>query len=217
MQDSLYEIDSVPFCNGKMLIPKKLRGQVLEGLHIAHQGPTGMLSNARQRFFWPGLDAAICAYRSTCAQCNTNTPSQTTETPIPSPIPTLPFQQVVTDLFQLQGHTFLVYADRYSGWLDVYRASGTDFTNIKKAFLAWFATYGIPEELASDGGPPFNSNAFNKFYLLGHPGKDLPGTRSCRVPQSCPWGGGGDTIFKKIVSLKLRDTILGTRHEKSCP
>ena len=43
MKDSLYEIDSVPFCDAKMLIPKSLRGRVLEGLHIAHQGPTGML------------------------------------------------------------------------------------------------------------------------------------------------------------------------------
>ena len=51
MRDSLYEVDSVPFCDQKMLIPKPLRGQVLEGLHAAHQGHTGMLANARQRFF----------------------------------------------------------------------------------------------------------------------------------------------------------------------
>lgn len=163
MKDSLYEIDSVPFCDTKMLIPKSLRGRVLEGLHIAHQGPTGMLSNARQRFFWPGLDAAIRAYRGKCCQCNTNAPSQRSESPIQTPNPTLPFQQTVADLFQLQGHSFLVYADRYTGWLEVFKANSTDFTTIRKALLAWFSTFGVPEELASDGGPPFNSQAFTQF------------------------------------------------------
>ena len=163
MKDSLYEIDSVPFCNEKMLIPKSLRGQVLEGLHAAHQGTTGMLANARQRFFWPGLDAAIRATRSKCKQCNTNAPSQSSEPSHPTTDPTLPFQHTVMDLFQLQGHSFLVYADRYSGWLEIYKANNTDFISIKKVLLAWFATFGVPEELASDGGPPFNSHAYTKF------------------------------------------------------
>ena len=146
MKDSLYEIDSVPFCNEKMLIPKSLRGQVLEGLHAAHQGTTGMLANARQRFFWPGLDAAIRATRSKCKQCNTNAPSQSSEPSHPTTDPTLPFQHTVMDLFQLQGHSFLVYADRYSGWLEIYKANNTDFISIKKVLLAWFATFGVPEK-----------------------------------------------------------------------
>ena len=38
---------------------------------------------------------------------------------------------------------------------------------------------------------------------------DLSGTRSCRVPESCPWESLRDTNSKKIVSLDLRDTIKG--------
>ena len=56
-----------------------------------------------------------------------------------------------------------MYADRYTGWLEVFKANSTDFTTIKKALLAWFSTFGVPEELASDGGPPFNSHAFTQF------------------------------------------------------
>ena len=40
-------------------------------------------------------------------------------------------------------------------------------------------------------------------------GMDLSGTRSCRVPESCPWESLRDTNSKKIVSLDLRDTIKG--------
>ena len=66
MRDNLYMIENVPFRDAKMLVPKPLRKRILEGLHAAHQGVNGMLANARQRLFWPGLDAAI---RLTRAQC----------------------------------------------------------------------------------------------------------------------------------------------------
>ena len=81
-----------------MLIPSKLRIIVLEGLHAAHQGINGMLANARERFFWPGLDASVRLLRSQCRQCNENAPSQPAEQAIPSPQPEYPFQQAVTDL-----------------------------------------------------------------------------------------------------------------------
>ena len=47
MQDELYTVENVPFKGHKMLISKILRPQVLEGLHAASQGVTGMLANAR--------------------------------------------------------------------------------------------------------------------------------------------------------------------------
>ena len=71
MKDNLYVVDNVPFKENKMLIPMKLRKIVLEGLHSAHQGVIGMLSNARSRFFWPGLDAAV---RLTRVDNTTNRP-----------------------------------------------------------------------------------------------------------------------------------------------
>ena len=42
-----------------MLIPESLRGRVLEGLHLAHQGMSGMQSNAAEWYFWPSVNAAI--------------------------------------------------------------------------------------------------------------------------------------------------------------
>ena len=66
MRDELYVVENVPFKGRKMLIPKRLRPQVLDGLHAANQGVTGMLANARDRFFWPGLDAAIQQLRLQC-------------------------------------------------------------------------------------------------------------------------------------------------------
>ena len=163
MKDDLYLIDGVPFKDQKMLIPSPLRKIVLEGLHAAHQGVNGMLANARERFFWPGLDASVRLLRSQCRQCNENAPSQAAEPAIPSPQPEYPFQQAVTDLCLLQGHNFLIYADRYSGWVEVSRLSGKSLKYIRECLLGWFMTYGVPEEIASDGGPPYNAFEYDQF------------------------------------------------------
>ena len=64
MRDELYSVDHVPVKDGRILIPATLRKEVLECLHAAHQGVTGMQENAKHRLFWPGLDAAL---RLTCA------------------------------------------------------------------------------------------------------------------------------------------------------
>ena len=163
MREDLYVVDGVPFKGRKMLIPSSLRPQVLEGLHAANQGVTGMLSNARTRFFWPGLDAAVRQLRDHCRQCNEQAPSQTSEPLILTPPPEVPFEQTVTDLCKLEGHTFLIYADRFSGWVEVERLPNHTFRHVKAPLLRWFATYGVPEHISSDGGPPYNSLEFLKF------------------------------------------------------
>ena len=162
MREELYVIDKVPFKGRKMLVPSALRGQVLEGLHSAHQGVTGMQANARERFFWPGLDAAIRQVRSKCRQCNENAPSQPSEEMIITPPPDYPFQQVVTDFAEIEGHDFLVYADRYSGWLEVAKLNNKVWKTVHQTLLSWF-DFGVPEEISSDGGPPFNSMEYESF------------------------------------------------------
>ena len=122
-----------------------------------------MLSNARDRFFWPGLDAAVRLLRQQCRQCNEKSPSQSAEPPVPPPQPRVPFEQVVADFCHLQGHLFLIYADRFSGWVEVDRLPTNTYNAVRKSFLQWFRTYGVPEEIASDGGPPFNSFAYRTF------------------------------------------------------
>ena len=73
-----------------MLIPRKLRKSILDGLHAAHQGVTGMKLNAREGFFWSGLDADIKQRRKECQTCKENAPSQPNEPLILTPPPKMP-------------------------------------------------------------------------------------------------------------------------------
>ena len=163
MKDDLYLVDNVPFKGHKMLIPKYLRPSVLDGLHAGNQGVSGMLANARSHFFWPGLDAALRQLRAQCKQCNEQAPSQQSEPMILTPPPEYPFEKTAADLFDLSGHTFLAYADRFSGWLEVERLPSSAFRHLQKVFLRYFSTYGVPKEISDDGGPPFNGEEYKCF------------------------------------------------------
>ncbi|MEL7377532.1 MAG: DDE-type integrase/transposase/recombinase, partial [Bacteroidota bacterium] len=163
MRDELYQLDGVPIKGSKILIPKSLRAEVLQALHAAHQGVNGMLANARQRLFWPGLDASVRLTRAQCKACNKMAPSNPRQPLQPPANPDYPFQQTVTDFFDLHGKDYLIYADRYTGWVEIALMTSGRSQAVCDALRKWFVTYGAPEELSSDGGPPFQSYDYDTF------------------------------------------------------
>ena len=163
MRDDLYIVDSVPIKDGKVLIPKALRSITLEALHEGHQGINAMLSNARSRFFWPGMSSQLRQLKNGCQRCREIAPSLSKEPMLSAIQPTRPFQYVASDIFDMAGHLYLVYVDRYSGWIEVAYCNKTDTSTIKKAFRKWFITFGVPEELSCDGGPQYISKELRDF------------------------------------------------------
>ena len=164
-RDHLSQVDGVPLYKGRVIIPECLRKFVLETLHSAHQGITGMTLRAQTCVWWPGITPQIKEMREKCHNCNEHTPSQPSAPPQPLIQPEYPFQQVVSDYFQAGGHHYLVIADRFSGWPAIQFCGASDGSSIKlnEWLRQFFATYGIPEELSSDGGKTYTSYETQKF------------------------------------------------------
>ena len=80
----------------------------------------------------------------------------------------MPFQCVCSDYFELEGFKFLVTVDRLSGWCEVFRAkSGTESAGARgliSALRRLFATFGVPQEVSSDGGPEFIAKETDDFF-----------------------------------------------------
>ena len=156
-REDLSIVDGVVMYGDRIVVPPKLRGQILETLHSAHQGTNSMNSRAQSSVFWPGLTSQLQQLRRNCTPCEEIAPSQPNPPPTPIIDPVYPFQQVCSDYFKYSGRNYLVVVDRYSGWPSVYRLTGGSAPLIKK-LREIFVTFGIPEELASDGGPEFSSS-----------------------------------------------------------
>ncbi|XP_063854771.1 uncharacterized protein K02A2.6-like [Scylla paramamosain] len=132
----------------RLVIPDLLRKQVAAHLHAGHQGIDSMLRKARQAVYWPGIEGDLRHHRNCCDTCNIQPPEPLLFTPPPD----YPFQQTVVDLFQLEGHDYIVYADRLTGWLEVSQLpDGTESGRIKDVVRHHFSRWGAPEQLSMDG------------------------------------------------------------------
>ena len=161
-KNNLTSFDGVALYNDRIIIPPSLRDNVLQALHAAHQGVSQMCSRADYSFFWPGMTSSINDLRMHCSACNRIAPSQPHAPPTPPIQPQYPFQCVCADFFTYIGYHYLVVVDRYSNWPIVERArEGSQ--GLISSLRRTFTTFGISDELSSDGGPEFTSTATQKF------------------------------------------------------
>jgi hypothetical protein len=161
-REDLYTVDGVAMYKDRVVIPPFLRQETLSSLHAAHQCVNSMISRAESSVFWPGITPAITNIRASCDHCNRNAPSQPSAPPTP-PIPAVyPFQCVCADYFKYAGSNYLVVVDRYSNWPIVERAAD-GAKGLVTCLRRTFVTYGISDEISSDGGPEFTASLTQKF------------------------------------------------------
>ena len=158
----LTEFDGVCLYKDRIIIPPSLRDQVLQALHSAHQSVTMMCSRAESSFFWPGMTPAITKMRARCSSCNRMAPSQPAAPPTPPVQPDYPFQCIAADYFTHRGRHYLVVVDRYSNW-PIVEHSANGAKGLIAALRRIFVTFGISDELSSDGGPEFSAATTRSF------------------------------------------------------
>ena len=124
-----------------------------------------MQARAELSVFWPGLYSDLVDIRANCGICRMNAPSNPK---LPPHIPTkadYPFQKICSDYMSLNGVPYLVTVDRLTNWADVRRARNKDSgaKGLIDTLRDLFTTFGISEEITSDGGTEFMSSETQKF------------------------------------------------------
>ena len=158
----LCTIDGVVLYKDRILVPQSLREEVLQTLHAAHQGTAAMQSRAEASVFWPGITRDIAKTRDNCKECCRVAPSQPSSPPFPVTMAEFPFQCICADFFTYRGANYLVVVDRFSNWPIIEKA-GNGASGLIRCLRSVFTTYGIPSELASDGGKEFTAQETKQF------------------------------------------------------
>ncbi|XP_066985887.1 uncharacterized protein [Macrobrachium rosenbergii] len=121
-----------------------------------------------------------------------------------TPAPEYPFQQTVMDLFQLEGHTYMAYCDRLTGWLEIaHFPNGTSSAKVMKKLRNYFTRWGAPEQLSTDGGTNLVSEEMMVFYRRWRVDIRLS---SAHYPQS---NGRAEAAVKSAKRI-IRTSISGT-------
>ena len=119
-----------------------------------------MCSQAESSFFWPGMTTAITDIRAQCSSCNHMALSQPGAPHTPPIQPKYPFQCIAANYFTC--YNYLVVVDRYSNWPIVEQATNGS-NGLITALCHTFITYGISDELTSDGCPKFTAGITRTF------------------------------------------------------
>ena len=151
--------------NAYHLVP--IREEVLEGLHMAHQGVAGMSHRAQQAVFWPGIYKDLEQKRAACRDCCTRAPSQPALPPVRLASPEYPFQMWAADYCNVKGKSWLVVVDRFTGWISLfYFPDDASASKLVKILSVMVTTFGAPSEISTDCGPQFVSREFTAFLQM---------------------------------------------------
>ena len=162
--EDLSVVDNVPMFGRRVIVPASLRQRVLDSLHSAHQCSVKMQDRAKDAVFWAGITGDIERTRRNCSFCERNAPTQPAMPPLPLASPQYLFQMIVADYFEFKGKSWLVMADRFSGWLSLnYFPREASSSDLIKSMKEYFCVFGVAEHFSSDDGPQFRSTAFRSF------------------------------------------------------
>ena len=148
--------------NSRIIIPTKLREEVLAQTHAGHQGLSKCRERARQSVWWPGLSKEIQNLVENCQTCREHY-TQREEPMISSPFPELPWQKVGMNLSELEKNTYLLVVDYYSKYIEVAKLNQLTAAAVILHCKSIIARHGIPEEVISDNGPQFAAESFSNF------------------------------------------------------
>jgi transposase InsO family protein len=137
---------------------------MLKELHASHQGIERTPRRTRAAIYWPGINGDIKSTVDACDKCQEYRPSLAQEPMNADAPPSRPWEDTSADFFTLDGKDYLVYADRYSGWIEIQHfPHPPTASSTTAAFQNWFGQHGIPVRIRTDGGKQFTARQFQDF------------------------------------------------------
>ena len=151
----------------RIVVPSKLRDQAVQLAHVGHQGIVKTKQLIREKVWFPGIDQMVKDRIDNCLACQAVTPSKSSRIePLQmTPLPSGPWKKLAVDFLgpYPSGDYLLVVIDEYSRFPEVEIVRSTSAKAVIPKLDAIFARQGIPDELKTDNGPPFQGDEFKNF------------------------------------------------------
>ena len=113
-RDQLSVENGLVLIGQQLVIPRMQQPDILRQLHTANLGTEKTKLLARDTVYWLNINKDIDRLVQTCNVCQEHQPSQTPEPLRQHDIPCKPWSVLGTDLFEFEGHQWLIIADYYT-------------------------------------------------------------------------------------------------------
>lgn len=135
--------------------------------HEQHIGIVRTKMLMRSYCWWPTMNADVEKFISSCDVCQEHRNFSNNSPLVSWPNASHSFFRVNIDFFVKWKYVFLILVDQKSKWIEVKpMQNGTNSSETISKLKEIFAVFGLPNELVSDNGPPFNSHEFVSFCQI---------------------------------------------------
>ena len=210
IKDELYVADGLVFRLNQIIIPGKLRRTVIKAAHsLGHLGMTKTKQMLRQKYWFPEMNKMVEQLVGQCYECQVTTREHRQEPLKMTEIPEKPWQVVSVDFGgpYPDGHYNLVVIDKRTRYPEVETLYSTAVKPTKEKLKKVFATYGTPEQLETDNGPPFHAKEFAEFAVE-------EGFRHHRITPLHPRANGEAENFMKLLNKSEQRARLENKPSK---
>ena len=148
----------------RVIIPSRMRKDVLNLLHATHMGMSQTKALARGYVWWPCLDGDIEQVVRNCDACKLNQSKPASSVPHPWAKPSGPWERIHLDFCgPFYGFMWLVVIDAFSKWIEIKRMSSTKSGPVIRELRELFSRFGLPKIVCSDNGPQLTSDEMKNF------------------------------------------------------
>ena len=152
-------------CGNRIIVPKKMRPEMLQYIHKGHQGKERCLLRARNTIFWPKMTYDVQELIERCIICQEHGKSQpiigTTQE-----LPPFPWHTLATDMFYWKRMDFLIVANVFSKYFLVSKLANSTSAAVCVELSMIVTELGLPHIIRSDNGPCHNSKEFQQFSAM---------------------------------------------------
>lgn len=165
VKNELTYLGNIVIRGTRIVIPKKLREQVIEIAHEGHQGIVKTKQRLRTKVWWPGIDAEAEKKCRSCHDCQLVSQPSVPEPMVRTKFPDAPWQDLAIDILGPvpTGESLLVVVDYFSRYFEVVIMNTVTTERIKKGLEPIFARHGLPISITSDNGSQFVSEEFQNY------------------------------------------------------
>ena len=162
--------DDIVLRGSRIVVPHSLQVRAISLAHEGHQGVVKTKKLIREKIWFPGIDRQVESMIAGCLPCQVVVPNHTQEPLCMSELPSSPWEKVGVDFCGPfpSGDYLLVVVDEYSRYPGVEILQSTSARATIPKLDKIFSTLGIPFQVKTDNGPPFQSSEFADFaaYLI---------------------------------------------------
>ena len=186
----------------RVVVPEKLRAEVLSELHSSHPGISKMKMLARSYVWWPKIDEDVTEAVRGCAGCQAGQNERPAVFLYPWEHTKNPWERIHLDYAgPFRGHHYLVVVDSHTKWPEIVTMKTVTAEATISELSKIFARWGIPVQVVTDNGAQLTSREFEEFMTK-------LGIKHIRIAPYRPQSNGLAERMVQTVKQKLKACLL---------